>query len=67
MLQLEIFKMGNVCLAPVTVDQNAHQVKVQPETMVMKSMVLPVMTDNNRYKEKMIEPKVKNMKRQLAL
>ena len=59
--------MGNVCLAPVTVDQDAHQVKVQPEGMVIKSMVAPVMIDNNRYNEKMIEPKVKNMKRQLAL
>ena len=59
--------MGNVCLAPITVDEEAHQTNVQPNEKVMKGMISPVVTDDSKYNQKMIEPKVKNMKKQLAL
>ncbi len=59
--------MGNVCLAPITVDEQAHRTNVQPNEKVMKSIIVPVITDDSKYNQKMIEPKVKNMKKQLAL
>jgi hypothetical protein len=59
--------MGNVCLSPVTVDETAHQTKIHPDTNIIKGRVAPVITEESNYNQKMIEPKVKNMKRQLAL
>jgi hypothetical protein len=59
--------MGNICLAPITVDETAHQTKIHPDTNIIKGRVAPIITEESNYNQKIVEPKVKNMKRQLAL
>lgn len=65
--------MGNVCLTTIQVEDQTDNTNNTDNTdnnsNVIKGRVAPVMTDSNNqhYEQKMIEPKVKNMKRQLAL
>ena len=62
--------MGNVCLTSIRVEDQTFDNSNSTLTnnnKVIKGMVAPVFTDENKYNQKIIEPKVKNLKRQLAL